>query len=196
MLPQPLQVDGRGDTGLGDVGGGLVQGQRQVAQLGGDRCGRVLAGGVLVAGTGGEQIGGRPGLQDIQLDRVSDLIPPGVAAGGEQDVPAGQLPQQRLHIIWVVDVVEDQQPPVLGLQPGDRPPRRLRRGASDRDRWAQAGGQRGQRRLNLRLVFGGDPPHQRVIGPAGMSVVEGQLRLAYPAQPVDRLGHHGGRIIV
>jgi hypothetical protein len=48
-----------------------------------------------------------------------------IAEGGHHDVPAGQLAHQRLDIGGVADVIQDQQPPVMRLQPGQRPPGRI-----------------------------------------------------------------------
>jgi hypothetical protein len=122
------------------------------------------AGVIVLPGPGGEQIGGRAGVEDVQADRVGGLVPAGVAAGGDQDVPAGQLPQQRPGVGGLGDVIQDQQPPLVGLQPPGRPPGRLSGRPGQRDRRAQPPGQRGQPGLQLIRVLSGDPlgqQHQR-----------------------------------
>jgi hypothetical protein len=55
MGAQSLQVDGQGDTGLVDVCGGLLQGQRQVTQFRGYRCSIAVVC-VVASGASGEQL--------------------------------------------------------------------------------------------------------------------------------------------
>ena len=190
MLAEPPQVPGRGDAGLGYVGGGLVQRQRQVSQLRRDQGRNFPPGRGPAAGPGRDQVRGRAGIQDLQADRAGDLVPAGVAAGGDHDVPAGQLPQQRPGILRVIDVIQDQQPPRVRLQPPGRPRGGLGRGPRRGHRAAQPLGQGRQPGLDLLAILGGDPPDQRILSPARRGMVQGQLGLAHAAQPVHRLDHH------
>ena len=119
----------------------------------------------------------------ILIDAVIVRVP----AAGHDHVPAAQLAQQRLNVAGVFDVVQDHQPPVMGLQPSGRPPGRIPSGARHRHHGAQPPGQPG---LHLPGVGRGDPPHQTVVLAVGVGVLQSQLRLADPAQPVHRLRHH------
>ena len=181
------------DPGLDHVGGGLVQGQRQETQLGGDRCG---VGQVLIAGVpgaGDDDFSGRSGGKNIEANGSGDALPVDIPPSGQHDMSGPQLAQQLFHVRGIFNVVQDQQPLVMTLQPSQRPVRRVLGAARERDRRAQPPGQRRQARLDLLWPGGGDPPHQLVLSPAGVSMLQRQLGFADPAQPVHRLrDHHAG----
>jgi hypothetical protein len=149
VLAQQDQVPGQRDAGLGDVGGGLVQGQRQEPQLRGDLPRRLRVTGADAPRRGGDQGGG-----------------------------------------GVADVVEDEQPPGMGLQPGERPPGRLRRRRRQGKVGADTPGQSREAGLDLAVVFCGDPPGQRVAVAVGVRVLQGELGFADAAEPEHRLRHH------
>ncbi len=118
---QQAQVLTRQRAGVGDEPGGLGDGQRQVAELGGEPV-RV---GLGEPGNPAPQQLDRfgPG-EHVDLDRRGDLIP-ATLAGRDQRVPAAPRQPWR-HIRRRLRIVEDQQPSVTLPQLGQhRGPRRL-----------------------------------------------------------------------
>ncbi|HYX94315.1 MAG TPA: toll/interleukin-1 receptor domain-containing protein, partial [Geodermatophilus sp.] len=56
----------------------------------------------------------------------------------------------------------------------------------------EPGGEPGELAGDEHRLFGVDPPHQVVVGGEPVRVLQGQLGLAHPAQPVERLHHQRG----
>ena len=94
-------------------------------------------------------------------------------------------------VLRAVGVVEDQQPAVPATQLGQQPVH----GGGDRrsGRQVQPGGEPGELVGDEHRLFGVDPPHQVVVGGEPVRVLDRQLGLAHPAQPVQRL-HHQRRL--
>ena len=84
-------------------------------------------------------------------------------------------------------VVEDQQPAVPAAQLGQQPVH----GGGDRRPAGRSepGGEPGELVGDEHRLFGVDPPHQVVVGGEPVRVLDRQLGLAHPAQPVQRLHH-------
>jgi hypothetical protein len=113
-LAQPVQVAGKRDAGLADVGAGLLQRQRQPAEQRGN-----LAGGLLVgdARAGQQEPGRLLRGEDLQLGQGGVLLPAGIP-GGDQHLAVRHLGQQvdqpgQRHLqprghIGCPSVVEDQ----------------------------------------------------------------------------------------
>ena len=94
-------------------------------------------------------------------------------------------------VLRAVGVVEDQQPAVPATQLGQQP---LHGGGDRRSgRQVQPGGEPGELVGDEHRLFGVDPPHQVVVGGEPVRVLDRQLGLAHPAQPVQRL-HHQRRL--
>ena len=190
---QQVQVLPRGGAGLGQVGAGLLDGQRQEAQLRAQPGGAVQVPRLVLGEDRGQQ-GLRLGrVQHIQPDRHRGAVPACRAAAGDQ-VPAGRGPgQQRRDIGRAGDVVQDQQPPGVGGQPLHRPfPQRLQRQHTGQRR-LQRDGQGRQPGVDISRGGGGDPPGQGVVAGVGGGPARGQGALADPAQAVHRLHHHPAR---
>jgi hypothetical protein len=119
-----------------------------------------------------------------------------VDAGGHDYVAAAELAKQRLDVRRVFDVVEDQQPAVVCLEPADCPFGRVRGCPRQRDLRPQPARQRGQARLYLTWVYGGDPPGQAMVSAMPTRVLQGQLGLADAAKAVNDLGHHGPAALI
>ncbi len=105
---QQVQVTGEGHAGgLGDVGAGVLECQRQLPQLGGQLRGRVR-----LPCRGGQQALQQPHrvrrLQHAQAQYGADLLPATIAAGGDEHLAAVQAAQIRLQVADLFDVVEDE----------------------------------------------------------------------------------------
>ena len=188
---QQAQVLPRAGAGLSQVGTGLLNGQRQEAQLRA-QLGDALRPRRLFRGQNRGQQGLRLGrVQHVQPDRHHACgVPAGRAAAGDQ-VPAGAGPrQQRRDVSRVTHVVQDHQPPRMSGQPLHRPfPQRLQRQHPgqrrlQRDRHAR------QSRVDVSRAGSGNPPGQTIFGGVSGGPPRGQRALADPAQAVHRLHHH------
>jgi hypothetical protein len=95
-------------------------------------------------------------------------------------------------VLRVFGVVEDKQPPVPVAQRGQQSVDGVgHRGPGGQ---AQPGGEGAKLSGDEQRLFGVDPPHQLVVGGETVRVLERQLGLAHPAQPVQRL-HHQRRFL-
>jgi hypothetical protein len=176
---------------VGQIGASLLQRQGQVTEVGGKgrgvlalfRCGDMLCS----EGEGAQQVHGSLGVEQAQGHGGGDGVPAGRGAAGGQVMPVGQCTEVVAQIGGVFDVVEDEQPAGMPLQPQDRPRRSLLHAFRGRPVRAQPRGEGGQAGDDLLGARGVDPPHQRVAAPIGVGVVQGERALADPAQPVNRL---------
>ena len=134
---EPAQIVGGWEVGLLQIGGGLRGGQRQVAELGGELVGQILAHGRNPGPQQGHRL--RPG-QHVDLQPPAQCSPAG-SAGGDQHVagPAGPVVGDVLR---TVGVVEDQQPAVSATQLAHQP---LHGGGDRRLRPAGPAGRRARR---------------------------------------------------
>jgi hypothetical protein len=153
-LPAAVEahVVGHGHAGLLDVGAGLLQGKRQVAeqlgQLGGGRGVRVAA--AL------DDVGDRLRAGERRHRDRAGQPSPGLVAGGDDDVAVHRGGQVGLQPGGLVGVVEHEHPARCPVQLG---PQRgagvlLARPVAD----AQGRGEIGQARGGARGVLGADPP--------------------------------------
>ena len=97
-------------------------------------------------------------------------------------------------VLGVFGVVEDQEPPVPVTQFGEQPVDGV--GHRGRGRHIQPGGQPGELIGDEHRLLGVDPPHQVVVGGEPVRVLDRQLGLAHPAQPVQRLHHQRRHFIM
>ena len=186
---QQLQVLLAGHLGAVQPGGGLLQRQRQPAQLLGD----LLAGLLVQVGHPGPQHPDRVRQVDhVQVQHLPHRGEP-APAGRDDHMPGDtgrQRPgrQPRPDVLGPVGVIEDQQPSRHVAQPVVH--QRLQRlGVSGRVQ-AQPGGQGGELIRDRGGLLGGDPPHQVIVAGVGVGVFGGQLGLADPAHPVHRMHRH------
>ena len=174
-------VVGHGHAGLLDVGAGLLQGERKVAeqvgQLAGGRGVRVAA----ALDDVGDRL--RAG-QRRHRDRPGQP-PPRLVPGGDDDVAVHRGGQVGLQPGGLVGVVEHQHPARRAVQLG---PQRgagvlLARPRAD----AQGRGQIGQARRGARGVLGRDPPRHAARPLPPVRQLARQLGLARPGHAVQ---HH------
>ena len=167
----------------------MFQGQRKPAQLAGDLPGDVLR----EVGDAGAQQRDRFGqVDDIQLQDLAQGGEP--AAAGGDDHMAGdprQVTARRAaspDVFDLVGVVEDQQPArhpaqlIMNLRPQAV---RVRCRVQ-----AESAGQGGELVRDGRRFFRGDPVHQVIVPGVQVAVLGGQLGLADPAHPPQRLHRH------
>ena len=191
------EIDGERLLVLDHVGGGLLQRQRQVAQLTGEGPRRVLLGGVerpLAARALPEELQRLVGRQDRQPDRLADAQDVEVVRPrGEQDVAPGVGGQVGLDQGGVVGVVEDQQVARLAAEPAADGRGHLVAvafvllgQAQHLGQLAVAGGEAG-------LGVGADPEDGAVLVAVAVGILDGRLGLADAPQPGDRLRQRRGR---
>jgi hypothetical protein len=182
---ESAQIVARRQVGLLQIGGGLRGGQRQVAQLGGKLVGQLV---VQIRNAGPQQRHRlRPG-QHVHLQPPADRAP-AREAGGDQHVPGPAGPVVG-DVGRPLGVVEDEQPTVPVAQLGEQPVHGV--GHRGPGRQLQPGCQPGQLVGDQHGLFGVDPPDHVVVGGEPMGVLERQLGLAHPAQPVEGLHHQRG----
>jgi hypothetical protein len=118
-----LEILGERQPQLVDVGTGLLQRQGQAAQLVGDRRGesRVVRHLPALARSlqhEGRRVGRRQPVQLQPLDAGAPVADP----RGDQHVASPELVQQlldRLGHLLGIDVIENQQPAGMGVEPAD-----------------------------------------------------------------------------
>jgi hypothetical protein len=102
-----------------------VRGQRQVTQFVREGPGLSLLGRVdprVAVRSVAQQPGGFGCVEDVDADRVDARVPAARAAAGDQLVTAAQeTAEVGREVDRVLSVVEDEQPPVVRPQPGQRP---------------------------------------------------------------------------
>ena len=177
--PVPVEVQ---TVMLADVGRGLLQCQRQVAEVGGEV---VRRSGVREAGQLSEHGDARGPVEHAETQRGQpETCPAGSAQiptrRHHHMPPACYLPQQVGDVLDSLDIVEDQQPALVRLQPAHRPCLRIRQG---RNRVQALGQLRQAQTYVLRRVCC-DPPHQPIPVGVRAGVMQNQLRLADPTQAV------------
>ena len=133
IVGQQVQVGAGGQPVLVQVGAGLLDRQRQATQfphqlgcpVGGVEPIRIVAAFGPAVGAGlDKQVDRRFLLQHIQPQYPgSEPVPALAQAAGDQYLAApGPGPrEQRLDVVWVGDVVGDQQPLLVSGQPGQGP---------------------------------------------------------------------------
>ena len=111
MLPDQLEVVDQADLGLLDIGGSLLEGERQIAEELGERR-------IPHPGRQGRR---RRNATDscrrssVEAERVGHP-PPGRIAGGDEHVPMATQRQQRLELLGSLGTVIDQQPTLAAAQ--------------------------------------------------------------------------------
>ncbi|EPJ38647.1 hypothetical protein STAFG_4285 [Streptomyces afghaniensis 772] len=183
----------------GPPGARLLHRERQVAQGLGEPVG-VLGG--QVGGTLLEQFDRLLPLEDVHRQRCGHPFP-GAVPGGDDDLPGAVGGEVGAYRLDVLGVVEDEQPVVVrgsGAQRfehgghggvGRGGAQAVLTGRSD----AQLGRELGEGGQDEALAFGGDPADHLVVVLVGVDVLQRQLGLSDPAQPVQRMRQHRRRVL-
>ncbi|OEV32394.1 hypothetical protein HS99_0017015 [Kitasatospora aureofaciens] len=188
-VPQQFAVRREGGAGLLYVGAGLGEGDRQVAQLVGEGAGLVLLGrieGRARVRRPAEQPGGLGGVEDVDPYGPDARVPAARAAAGDQLVAAAEQPADvGGEVSRVLGVVVDEQPAVVGAQPGDGPLDLLAGRGGEGPGGVEVDGESGEGLGELSLGLGGDPPDQPVVVGPRVGVVQGEAGLADAAEAVE-----------
>ena len=191
---QQAQVLPRGGAGLGQVGAGLLDGQRQEAQL------RAQLGSAVrllrpVRGRGSRPAGPAP--------RPGPARPAGPAPRCRASRyarrlviryrPAGARASSGATSAGSVTLSRISSHPEWAASHCTAPSRSASSGSTPDQRRLQRDRQGRQPGVDIRRGGGGDPPGQGVVGGVGGGPVRGQGALADPAQAVHRLHHHPAR---
>ncbi len=177
-----LAVGPRADPRLPAVRGGLVDRQGQAAEVVAQLLDPV--GGALVDLR--EQLDGLGGFEDVEAQRLGDPSPPRRAPpGGDQETAGGGAVEERCDVRRVRDVVQDEQPAVVGGEPvqGALAQRLLRQGPGQGRLEGPA--ERGETRVEVGRGLGRDPPDRVELRRVPRRPVRRERGLADAAQPVD-----------
>jgi hypothetical protein len=174
MLLVEREIVSRGGLRLVQVGGGLLQGKRQVAQ----RLGQCRQGcGVGASDAAAQERHRLIAVQHIQPDRVGQSAP-GWRSGGYQDPSAAGGWPVGLKIPRPLGVVVDQQPPIP--LPQNIPQARQQFRLVALLGHPQPPGKPSQEPRDSNGLLGRHPPDHVVVGGIAVRVLQRQLGLADP----------------
>ncbi len=170
------------DPGVVDVGRGLLQREREVAQLSGHAAGHLALGlrGVLDLGARKEERDGLRAGEPVDLDLRRDAAPP-LRPRRDEDVAAPLGREVGPDSVAVLGVVEDEEPAVVGAPPvAEGGERRVGSRVGSRD--AEGDGEGGQVVAEDGGIFGADEPADVVIVAVAAGELKGNLGLADAAE--------------
>jgi hypothetical protein len=137
LLTQLGQVPAESEASLDDECSRLVQSQRQVPKFGRDIRSGAQVTGRGMPGLTGQDLGCRTWAENVQPDWDGQALPVNIAASRQDYAPFAELGQQRFDITGILDVVQDQEPPGVCLEPTGSPSGGVLGGSGQGDLGAQ-----------------------------------------------------------